>query len=280
MVRPTDAQVESREDLLRRVPSLDRVSFSASELQIERRPERNACETTIVTDRLSVYTIPLTPMDQNCRILRCEKTGESAIIDPGSSAERLRNALDTLDPDVKALILTHAHPDHCGGLKAMKDRTGADVYSHPHWMEQIMLMGVEPFKWLYKFKDPDMTGAPLPDKPVRHGDSIQVGELRLQAMHTPGHSPGHLAYYLPDDGILFSGDLLFREYQPALGRNQFLPAITDIPGGNKARYAKTIQAFLTLPEDTLVLSGHLDDYTMAQMQQSTILDDIERGLSS
>lgn len=262
MVRPVENNRESLEDTISRIPGLDRVSFSPLAMQIERDAVRMPVETTLVTGELSVFTIPVTGLHQNCRILRCEQSGESAIIDPGGEPERIGAVIDLLNLDVKQILLTHAHPDHCGAVMDIKNKTGATLIGHPHWFERLMLAGVEPFKWLYGLKDDSMRRAPQPDRFIKGGESVTTGALTLNALATPGHSPGHLSYYEKNTGLLFAGDLIFREFYPDEDRSSFIRARTNIPGGNQKVFQNSLKSLLALPPETLVFSGHNDDYTL------------------
>jgi glyoxylase-like metal-dependent hydrolase (beta-lactamase superfamily II) len=88
---------------------------------------------------------------------------------------------------------------------------------------------------------------PAPDALLAEGDVIQVGDLQLQVLFTPGHAPGHVSFYIPQEGVVFDGDVLFNQ---GIGR-------TDLPGGDYQRLMRSIrEQLLVLPDETIVLSGH------------------------
>ena len=94
--------------------------------------------------------------------------------------------------------------------------------------------------------DMSNVSSPPADLYLDEGDSITVGDIQLQILHTPGHTPGSISLYSEDEGILFSGDLLFHQ---GVGR-------TDLPGGDYSTIMRSLDHVFNLPEDTIVYSGH------------------------
>jgi glyoxylase-like metal-dependent hydrolase (beta-lactamase superfamily II) len=111
-----------------------------------------------------------------------------------------------------------------------------------------------------------MEEPPPPEKLLAEGELLEVGRLRLQVLYTPGHAPGHVCFYLPDEGVLFDGDVLF---QQGIGR-------TDLPGGDYALLMRSIhEKILTLPGETRVYPGHGDPTTVAaEREMNPFLSDL------
>lgn len=139
---------------------------------------------------------------------------------------------------VKAILLTHGHDDHIGAVRELKEATGAPVHLHPD----------DFFLYERVFADP-------PDTALAEGDTFVVGETDVRVLHTPGHAPGACCFYVPDLAALFSGDTLFAGGPGATGRSfsDFDTIIDSI--SNK---------LLTLPSETLVLTGHGDTTTIGK----------------
>ena len=149
---------------------------------------------------------------------------------------------------VEAIVLTHAHIDHCFGASVVREATGAHVLMH----EQEVEIGGD-LKELGDLLELDVAGyePARPDRLLRDGDAIAVGDKFLKVLHTPGHTPGGIC--LLGDGVLFSGDTLFAG---SVGR-------TDLPGGDWEVLMDSIHSrLLTLPDDLVVYPGHRSPTTI------------------
>jgi len=154
-------------------------------------------------------------------------------------------------------VNTHGHVDHISGNAAVKKKTGAKIIIHE---ADAGMLTSTPAMILSMFR---AEASPAADILVREGDSIQVGNVTLKVLHTPGHTPGGIALYT--DGYVFTGDTLFVE---AVGR-------TDLPGGSWDIMAKAIKEKLyTLPDETVVLPGH----NYGRMPTSTIKNEKRNNL--
>ena len=171
-------------------------------------------------------------VDNNSYILSCQATGDGVIVDAPAEPEKLLSELG--DVKVKAIIITHRHGDHTASLEEMKSRTGAPVAAHPD----------------------DAPALPVaPNFQLQDGDTYQVGNIQLLAIHTPGHTPGALC--LLAGKHLFSGDTLF---PGGPGRTNSPEAFLQV----KDSIARKL---LPLPDETAVYPGHGDDTTLAKSRE-------------
>ena len=175
-----------------------------------------------------------------CYILSCEKTKKAAIVDPGGDEQRILDIVAQDGLAVEYIIDTHGHPDHVCGNRKMKDGTGGlivmheaddDFFSQPNIKNYFSMLGLEP--------------SPPVDLRVKEGDVIAFGEVSLEVLHTPGHTPGGICLYNKPDCI--TGDTLF---VGGIGR-------TDFPGGSHQELISSIKnKLLVLPPETVVWPGH------------------------
>ena len=191
---------------------------------------------------MEVLTFQITPFLVNCFVVK--DGGEALVIDPGEAAPRLLRAIESCD--VRAIVNTHCHCDHCGGNAALKEKTQADLMIHKDELPLLRSMEMQG----QMFGVP-VTPSPDPDRFLSEGDTLDVGNVSLEVFHAPGHSPGHIV--LVGDGVVFGGDVLF---SGSIGR-------TDLPGGNYRQLLESIRTkLLVLPDDTIVYSGHGPDTTI------------------
>jgi len=189
-----------------------------------------------------ILQLPLGPLQTNCYLLICRETNQAAVIDPSWDGEAIAGILDEKEAELTHILLTHAHFDHVGGLDALKKVKPAPIYIHSDAVEMLKQAPHSAAFFNLQFPSP-----PLPDKFVEEGDQLQVGNLILETLFTPGHAPGHVSFYLREYGVLFDGDVLF---QGSIGR-------TDLPGGDHELLLQVIrEKLLVLPDETHVLSGH------------------------
>ncbi len=189
-----------------------------------------------------VYQLSLGPLSTNCYILGCQATHRAAVIDPSWDGAAIKQKLDDDGLELTHILLTHTHFDHVGGLAELKTLTGAPIFAHQEAIP--MLERTEAMAQLWGFYvDPP----PPVDELLAEGQRLKVGEIELEVMETPGHAPGHVTFYAPAYHLLFDGDVLFQE---SIGR-------TDFPGGSYQLLMRVIrERFMTLPDETRVLSGH------------------------
>ncbi len=192
-----------------------------------------------------VEHFPVAPLGCNCVILGDEETKEAIVVDPGGEADKILGRLEALGLSCKAIVHTHTHFDHVGATRELQEATGAPTMLHED--DLFLYRGLQ--------MQLDTFGVPLRapeaadiDRFLRDGDSVLAGGVEAGVVHTPGHTPGSLSFHVAgEQPLLVAGDTLF---QGSIGR-------TDLWGGDMGQILTSIhERLLTLPDDTLVITGH------------------------
>lgn len=189
-----------------------------------------------------IEQIPVTPFQQNCCLI-WDENKNTAVIDPGGDVEKIITRINELDLKVKRILLTHGHLDHVGASCELKAHTGAEIWgSHKDdafLFETLSLQATQ-------FGFPPIASF-SPDRWLNDGDRLQIGEIQLQVLHVPGHTPGHIALVDFAHKRAFVGDVLFHR---SIGR-------TDFVGGNHQTLIQSIQQkLLPLGDDMQIFPGH------------------------
>lgn len=187
--------------------------------------------------------IPVTSYQQNCSLVWCEQSKKAALIDPGGDVEQLLAAVEEEQVILDKLLLTHGHLDHVGGAEVLAKQLKIPIIG-PHKSDLFWLQALPQQAEMFGFPP---TTAFQPDQWLEEGMSVPIGEQQLQVLHCPGHTPGHLVFYHPNDQLAFVGDVLFRE---SIGRS-------DFPKGDHNTLIKSItQKLLPLGDDVTFVPGH------------------------
>ena len=183
------------------------------------------------------------PVAENTYILRRDGSDRALIVDPGEEAPKLLGALDDLGVTLDGILLTHTHFDHVGAVAPVARATGAEVWV-PEIEKPVLadIMSFVPWPGFGPFESWDA------EHTVAGGETLELAGFQIDVIFTPGHSPGHVTYSIPDEAAVFSGDVLF---QGSVGR-------TDLPGGDWPTLLDSIRGLVdTLPPETKVFPGHM-----------------------
>lgn len=198
--------------------------------------------------------IPVTPLQQNCTLLWCTATNKAALVDPGGDLPKLKSALAQTGVELEKILITHGHIDHCGEAGTLAKELGVPIEG-PHeedrfWIDQLAEDG----------RKYGVNGAVFePDRWLNDGDQVQVGNLVLDVLHCPGHTPGHVVFHHAPSKLAIVGDVLF---QGSIGR-------TDFPRGNHAQLIEAITTKLwPLGGETVFIPGHGPTSTFAQERKT------------
>lgn len=188
-----------------------------------------------------LFVFPSGPLSTNAVLLGCTQTKSAAVIDPAlGSTDMLIKTAEKHQFRIEKILLTHSHFDHIAEVYELKKRTGAKIFIHTLDAPNLI--------------DPGSDGIPLmfpvqgvsPDVRLEDGQKIEVGNLSVQVMHTPGHSPGSVCYYIASENTLFSGDTFFKG---SMG-------VIHFPTGNAENMWESLKKLSKLPPKTKVVPGH------------------------
>ncbi len=191
---------------------------------------------------LRAVIIPVTPLQQNCTLFWCTQTNKGALVDPGGDLHKLKDAVAKTGVELEKLLVTHGHIDHCGETGLLAKELGLTIEG-PHEADRF---------WIDKLEDDGrkygVNGQVFePDRWLHDGDTVMVGNLTLDVIHCPGHTPGHVVFYHAPSRLAIVGDVLF---QGSIGR-------TDFPMGNHQDLIDAItQKLWPLGNDVTFIPGH------------------------
>jgi hydroxyacylglutathione hydrolase len=192
---------------------------------------------------MDVRMFTVGPVAENSFIFRRDGSDRALIVDPGDEADRLLAAIDGLGVTLDGILVTHTHFDHIGAVAEVARATGAEVWVPK--MEAFVLEDIDRYVPWPGF-------GPFENHKAEHtlngGERLELAGFEIDVLHTPGHSPGHVTFSIPDESAVFSGDVLF---QQSIGR-------TDLPYGDHDTLMESIRMLLdTLPDETAVYPGHM-----------------------
>ena len=207
---------------------------------------------------LAVNRYELGPIGTNCYVvLAHDGAHEAVVVDPGADAPRILEELAALESTCAAILITHGHWDHLGGVAELARATGAPVYMADD--ERLLLEDVN------SFTPPGVELQPYsPDIALQGDEVLELAGMSFETLRVPGHSPAHLAYHT--EGAVFSGDLLFAG---SVGR-------TDLPGADWDTLVESIRTLADrYPRDTIVYSGHGPETTIgAELDRNPFLAEL------
>jgi len=199
--------------------------------------------------------VPVTAYQQNCSIIKCEVTGKAAIVDPGGDVDRILAAVEKMGATVEKVILTHGHMDHCAASDILRQQLSIPIEG-PQKADEF---------WIAKLPEwCEMSGFPhadafVPDRWLEDGDEVSVGEQTLKVLFCPGHTPGHIVFYYPEQKVAWVGDVIF---QGSIGR-------TDFPMGDAEQLVASIREKLfPLGDDVTFIPGHGPTSTFGQERKT------------
>jgi glyoxylase-like metal-dependent hydrolase (beta-lactamase superfamily II) len=207
--------------------------------------------------KLEITCLSLGPVGTNCYIVVDAATREAVVIDPGWDAHLIVDRAEKMKAKMRAVWLTHSHFDHIGGVAGLVRTLNIPVALHSKELPLYKMRGGAKLFGL------DIDEPPEPkiklEEYVNGDRRLEIGSLKFEVLYLPGHTQGHVAFYQKDDGVIFSGDVLF---QGSIGR-------TDLPGGNYEQLISSIQTqLLTLPDSTIVYSGHGEPTTVGEERET------------
>jgi glyoxylase-like metal-dependent hydrolase (beta-lactamase superfamily II) len=192
---------------------------------------------------IMIKTFTLGPLQNNCYLIFDDHSKSAALIDPPYGVEVISQYLNTQKLDLQMILITHAHFDHIGGLNMLVQSVSKpiDIYLHPD-DQRLWDAGGGAKEFGFYLELPVLSPKPVLDQSI-----ISLGENLVHVLHTPGHSPGHVVYYVPGEKSIFCGDLIFYH---GVGR-------TDLPGGSARTLIHSIEKYiLSFPDDVRLYPGH------------------------
>jgi len=192
---------------------------------------------------MDVRMFSVGPIQENCFLFRRDGSDRALIVDPGEEADRLLAAIDELGVTLDGILLTHTHFDHVGAVAPIAKATGAEVWVPE--IEKHVLADISSYVPWPEFGPFESWDA---EHTLTGGEKLELAGFEIDVLFTPGHSPGHVTFHVPDEAAIFSGDVLF---QGSVGR-------TDLPGGDPQVLMQTLKTLAeTLPDETVVHPGHM-----------------------
>lgn len=199
---------------------------------------------------ISVMTLRVGSMEANCHIVYDSYTKEAIIIDPGDDAEYISDTIVRLALLPTLVVATHGHFDHI--MAAFALTLGFSIPFGIHALDAFLVRrmreSAEHFLGIAHIDPP-----PVISQTLSHGDTLSIGKTDISILHTPGHTPGSVCFYIPGESLLFTGDTIFA--QGAIGR-------TDRSYASSKDMYTSIRTILSLPKHTRLLSGHGDETTV------------------
>jgi glyoxylase-like metal-dependent hydrolase (beta-lactamase superfamily II) len=203
---------------------------------------------------MRVAIVPVTPLEQNCSLLWCTRTMRGALVDPGGDLDKLKLALEKTGVTLEKILVTHGHMDHCGQAGMLAKQMGVPIEG-PHEGDRFWIEGLEDSSMRFGLEGESFE----PDRWLVDGDRVTVGDLVLDVIHCPGHTPGHVVFHHAPSRFALVGDVLF---VGSIGR-------TDFPRGNHQELLDSItQRLWPLGDEVTFVPGHGPTGTFGQERRT------------
>ncbi len=204
---------------------------------------------------LRYQIIPVTPLQQNCTVFWFPETNRGGIVDPGGDLSLIRNFLSENDITLEKILCTHGHLDHVGAVSELARELSLPVIG-PHKDDLFWIEGLPEAAEMYGFQNVETF---VPDQWLEDGDKVEAAGVTFDVVHCPGHTPGHVIFYQPDDNVAMVGDVIF---QGSIGR-------TDFPKGDHQQLITSItQKLWPLGQDVTFVPGHGPTSTFGEERRS------------
>jgi hydroxyacylglutathione hydrolase len=188
--------------------------------------------------------IHVTAFAQNCSLLWCEETKQGAVVDPGGDIAEIIDTAARHNVTIAKILLTHGHIDHAGGAAELAGQLSVPIEG-PQRGDEAWIRQLSDQARMFGF--PGRVAPFTPDRWLEGGDSVTFGNVVLEVLHTPGHTPGHVTFFHRPSKLALVGDVLFAG---SIGR-------TDLPGGNYDELIHSIRSGLwPLGDDVEFVPGH------------------------
>ena len=192
---------------------------------------------------LKYQIIPVTPFEQNCSLLWCDQTLRAAVVDPGGDILRILAAVKKNGVVLEKILVTHGHIDHAGAVAELAEQLSVPIEG-PQREDQFWIDGMPQQSKMFGFPN---VRAFTPDRWLEQGDSVRFGNIEMDVLHCPGHTPGHVVFFHASGRLAIVGDVLFNG---SIGR-------TDFPKGDFDTLISSIhQRLWPLGDDVAFISGH------------------------
>lgn len=197
--------------------------------------------------RIEKFVVP--PLDDNVYLVVDETSKEAVVVDTALGSQQLLAKAQELGATIKYILNTHGHPDHTADNDPLQKATGAKIAIFEVEVHRLRQNAREP-RWYLPTPPPPSKADIL----LKEGSEVRIGGITFVTFHTPGHTEGSASFYVPSEGVLFSGDTLFAG---SCGR-------TDVAGGSPAKMIFSLRRLQTLPPETRVLPGHGPETTIGK----------------
>ena len=189
------------------------------------------------------------PVAENSYVFRRDGSDRALVVDPGDEPDKLLGAIDAMGEQLDGILLTHTHFDHVGAVAPVAKATGAEVWVPEK--EAFVLADINSFVPWPGFGPFESYDA---EHTLEGGERLELAGFEIDVLFTPGHSPGHVTFSIPEEQVIFSGDVLFKQ---SVGR-------TDLPGGDWETLLESLRTLVdTLPGETTVYPGHMGITSLA-----------------